>query len=279
VSTAQLRGLGYSKQAIHTRSTTGRLHREHRGVYAVGHRKLTMRGRWMAAVLACGEGAVLSHGSAAALHDLMPTPSGPIHVTAPTRHSIDGIRCHLARDGLDPRDVTAIGAIPVTSVSRTALDLAETRMRRQRLRSTLEQAQRVGSLDVTALRDLMRRSPGRRGLKRLAEAFRHLHDEAPWIQSPAERDLLELIREAGLPEPRTNVLVCGALVDAFWPEHRLVVEIDGWIFHRDRRAFETDRRRDAELVMHGHRVVRVTAKRISTDAPAVVRDLRRLLAG
>lgn len=278
VSTAQLRGLGYSPQAIKTRATTGRLHRIHRGVYAVGHPTLTLRGRWMAAVLTCGDGAVLSHRSAAALHDLIPVPSGPIDVTAPGRHQIDGIRCHLARGGLDPRDITTVDGIPVTTVSRALLDLAETRLRPQRLRSILEGAQRAGTLDVADLRDLLARSPGRRGRKPLADAVSALHDEAPWIQSPRERDLLELIRDAGLPEPRTNVLVGGELVDAFWPEHNLVVEVDSWTFHKDRRSFENDRRRDAKLALLGHRAIRLTPARIAGDAVAVTDDLRRLLA-
>src|ERR1700758_784652 len=117
VSRAQLLRRRYTRHAIETRLGTGRLHCIYRGVYAVGHTKLTVRARWMAAVLACGEAAALSHQDAAALHGLLKVDSGDIHVTAPTRHNIDGIHCHFARS-IHSRDVTKIHGIPVTTLER-----------------------------------------------------------------------------------------------------------------------------------------------------------------
>ena len=275
VATRQLKEWGFSMRSIRRRVDKARLHRLHRGVYAVGHIKISLKGRWMAAVLACGPEAVLSHHSAAALWELRNAPGGKIDVTAPGRRRIAGIRCHTART-LDPRDRTTIDGIPVTSCNRTLLDLAEL-LSPQRLRSTLEAVQRRDLLDVKALRALLARSPGRRGVTRLRAALAQLHDEAPFIQSELERRFLELIRAAGLPEPQCNVVVAGELVDFYWPAHRLVVEVDGYRFHKTRRSFEEDRRRDARLQIAEIRVVRVTHERITREADALLADLRRLL--
>ena len=276
VATAQLRAIGFTAQAIHRRIQAGRLHRLHRGVYAVGHARISLRGRWMAATLACGPGAVLSHRAAAALWGLCATFWGPIDVSAPTRHDIPGIRCHLVRR-LRPDDATTRDGIPVTAVNRTLLDLAEV-LRPQPLRTTLEAAQRLDLLDPKRLQEFCARSPGRHGLKPLRAALQDLHDEAPWTQSGLERRFLELVREAGLPEPQTNVFVAGEVVDCYWPQHRLVVEVDSFKFHKTRRSFEADRRKDAKLQMTGIRVARFTDERIDQHPRALVRDLDRLLA-
>jgi very-short-patch-repair endonuclease len=276
VSTEDLRELGYSKHTIHDRVTHGRLHRIHRGVYAVGHIRISLRGRWLAAVLACGTDAVLSHRDAATLHDLRPVSSGSIDVTATSRHTIDGICCHYARV-LHPEDRDIVDSIPVTSVSRTCLDVAET-LNGRRLRSALEQAQRQNKFDLRLIQAVIARSPGRRGLKPLAEALAQLIDEPPWTQSELENYLLELIRAAGLPLPRTNVFIDGELVDCAWTEHNLIVEVDGWTFHRTKRSFEDDRRRDAKLVLAGWRVVRFTYDQVRYEPQVVARTLTKLLS-
>ena len=171
VSTGHLRELGYSKHTIHDRVTHGRLHRIHRGVYAVGHPRISLRGRWLAAVLACGTDAVLSHRDAATLHDLRPVSSGSIHVTATSRHTIDEICCHYVK-ALHPDDCVIVDGVPVTSVSRAFLDLAEM-LNARRLRSTMEQAQRQNKFDLRLIQAVIARSPGRRGLKPLAAALVH----------------------------------------------------------------------------------------------------------
>lgn len=276
ISRAQLFDLRYTRHAIQTRLETGRLHRRYRGVYTVGHTRLSFRGEWMAAVLACGPGAVLSHAAAAALHDLRRVPGGPIDVTAPSRHRIPGIRCHFLRGGLPPGSATVVDRIPVTTIERTVLDQAAV-LPLQRLRSMLEQAERVRTLDGRRLETVIALSPRHCGIARLRAALAEMSDEPPWTQSGTEQMFLELIRSAGLPEPSTNVLIAGELVDAVWHEHRLIVEIDGWNVHRTRRSFEEDRRRDAKLVLGGWRIVRLTRRRLLGDADGVVALLWGLL--
>jgi very-short-patch-repair endonuclease len=279
VSVEQLLELGFSHRVIHARVSAGRLHRLHRAVYAVGHPKLTLRGRWMAAVLACGgvRGSVaLSHRDAATLHNLLTVGSGAINVTSTSRHNITGIRCHFARD-LDPRDVAAIDGIPVTTLERTLLDLAEAG-RPPQFAQALEQAQRDDKLDQRRLDALLHRNPGRRGIKPLREALAALTDEPGWMQSELERRFRSLTRTHGLPLPLTNQYVEGELVDAFWPPHGLVVEVDSWQYHKTRRAFEDDRARDAKLVAAHYRVIRVTYERLRDDEEGVAGELRRLLS-
>ncbi len=225
----------------------------------------------MAAVLACGPGAVLSHRAAAALWELTAAPGGPVDVTAPTRHGHRGIRCHRCRT-LEPEDATVVDHIPVTSVTRTIVDLAAI-LPLQRLRTVLEAAQRRELLDFRRLDGVH----GRRGARVLRQALAELHDEAPWTQSELERRLLELIRAASLPEPQCNVMVDGLLVDFYWPDHELIVEVDSYGFHRSRRSFEDDRRRDAIHTLAGRRTFRPTYERITREADAVIRDLSALL--
>ncbi len=277
VSVAQLLELGLSHKAVWDRAQAGHLHRLHRGVYAVGHRRLTHRGRWIAAVLACGPGAALSHGRALALWGLRERPSGgPIDVTvrARGRRAPAGIRVHCVRT-FDPADRTTIDAIPVTTVPRTLLDYAETASA-SNLRHALEAAERRELLDSRAIADVLVRAPGRRGAKALRLATEAHTGTAPWTRSRFERETLTLIRQAGLPEPRCNVLLHGELVDFYWPEFDLVVEADGWGFHRTRAQFENDRRRDALFLTHGIRVLRLTQRRIEDEPERVARELWEL---
>ena len=276
MSTWQLLALGFSMRAIQRLVQAGRLHRLYRGVYAVGHTRLSRRGRWMAAVLACGPGAVLSHRAAAALWELRAAPSGALDVTTGARRHHRGIRCHTVR-ALHRADWTTVDGIPVTTVSRTLLDLAE-HLSPQRLRTTMEAAQRLDLIDVKRIDATCARNPGRHGLKSLRAALGELRDHAPWTQSGLERRFLELIRGAGLPEPQTNVVVAGEVVDCYWPQHRLVVEVDSFKFHKTRCSFETDRRKDVKLQSAGLRVARITDDRINHQPRALLGDLDRLLA-
>ena len=271
VSTRQLRRLGYTERMVARLVAQGWLHRLHRGVYAVGHRRLSVKGRWMAAVLACGPDAVLSHRAAAALHELRTTP-GMIDVTVPKHRHVPGLRCHRSRC-LRPPDRTVIDGIPVTSLHRTLLDMASLE-RDQRLRSLLEAAQRRELLRPTQLDELIARSRGHRGAMPLKRALDELHGEAPWTQSALEQRFLELIREAGFPDPQTNVVVDGVVVDCFWPRHNLVVELDGYAFHRSRRSFEEDRRKDIRHALAGRRSMRITQAGLARG----VRDVGALLS-
>jgi very-short-patch-repair endonuclease len=275
VARAQLLALGFSSQAIKTLHARERLHRLHPSVYAVGHERLTAKGRWMAAVLACGPNAMLSHREAAALHDLRQIGSGPINVTSVRRHALAGVRSHRART-LDPADGTTVDAIPVTSLARTYLDLAEL-LSHTRLIDALEAGQRQDKLDIAAINATIDRNPGRHGIPALREAIAELADTPPLLQSDLERAFRALVRAHGLPMPQFNVYVEGELADVVFPDHRLVVEVDGWLYHRGRRAFNDDRRRDRKRVRAGWRVIRFSDDQVQYEPELVGAELSELL--
>jgi very-short-patch-repair endonuclease len=268
--------LGCSRSGIARRVERRRLLRIHRAVYAVGHKRLTAKGRWMAAVLACGPGAALSHLDAAALHDLRQIGGGPVNVTASRRHELAGIRCHWART-LDHRDTTTVDGIPVTTLARTYLDLAEV-LNERRLVEALEAGERQNKLDVRAIEGVIARNPGRHGVHPLRRALGQVTDEPPLIQSPVEQAFREIIRTYHLPQPQYNVYVEGELVDAVWREHRLVAEIDSWGFHRGKRSFENDRRRGNKLLRAHWRLARFTDAQVMSDVAGVGAELSDLLS-
>jgi very-short-patch-repair endonuclease len=227
----------------------------------------------MAAVLAYGPDAVLSHRSAAAHWDIGPG-FWKIEVTTPrSRRSRKGTRAHSSP--LHPEDITIREGIPVTSVARTILDLAATIRSKDRLTRLIEEADRKERFDLNALdRAIARRphAPGIRRLNAVLAAYRGYAD----TRSKLERDFRALIHEAGLPEPQYNVLVQGLTVDVYWPEWKLVVELDGEPYHRPPSAFETDRVRDATLQKIDIRVLRVTGKRMDSEPGAVLADILAL---
>jgi very-short-patch-repair endonuclease len=276
VSRAQVSELGASVAGIGSWVRRGRLHVVHRGVYAVGHARLGREGRWLAAVLACGPGAVLSHRSAAAHWGLLHTEQARIDVTAPrSRRGAPPLRLHWSRC-LDARDTTNHEGVPTTSVSRTLLDLAAT-TRPDRLERALAQAQRLQLYDHTAILDVIQRANGHRGTALLARATAH---EPKLTRSEAEARFLQLVRETRLSEPLTNFILAAPdhprlEVDFYWPTHHLIAEIDGWQTHRTRAAFRSDRRRDAALIAIGCRVLRFSYDDI-VDEPATTK--RRLEA-
>ena len=230
----------------------------------------------MAAALACGRRAVLSHRSAAALWDIAPSTSPSIDITVPRgRSGHQGIRLHQARRLPGPERVIH-DAIPVTTVARTLFDLAEV-VDTARLERAFEGAERRDLLDLVAIEAVCRRNPGRRALRPLAVLLPSL-TPAPFTRSDLEGDFLDFCVRAGLPRPEANVLVAGFEVDAVWRDRRLIVELDGFEFHRTRAAFERDRVRDAELQLAGYRVVRITARRLRGDAGAVAAFLHALLS-
>jgi very-short-patch-repair endonuclease len=269
VATYQLVALGLTYDEIRYRARTGRLHRIHRGVYAVGYRTLTPKGHRMAAVLAYGPDAVLSHRSAAA-HWGIGQPSWKIDVTTPRgRPSRAKIRAH--RGVLEPDDITIHDGIPVTSVARTILDLASV-LNQDRLTRLIEEADRKERFDLKALDRAMARrphAPGTRRLNAVLAAYRGTAD----TRSKLERDFRALILKAGLPEPQHNAVVAGLSVDVYWPEWKLVVELDGEPYHNNPHAFENDRIRDATLQKAGIRVLRVTGTRLEQDAAGVLADI------
>jgi very-short-patch-repair endonuclease len=275
VSIEQLRSLGFGRSGVTRRVQAGRLHRLYRGVYAVGHAHLGREGRRLAAVLACGQGAVLSHRSAASHWGLLDTSSGRIDVIARRgRGGAPGIRLHSSRSLL-ARDTTTHEGIPITAVARTLLDLAAT-VRADRLERALAQAEHLRLYDHRAIVDVTRRATGHRGRAILARATA---GEPKWTRSEMEARFLKLVRDAGLPEPKVNAFLAASdhprlEVDFHWPVHRLVVETDGWGTHRARSAFKRDRRKDAALTADGWRVVRFSYDDVAYDGATVVRRLR-----
>lgn len=254
VSRAQLRRAGLSTAAIDNRVKTGRLLALHRGVYAVGHRPATHHAKAMAAVLACGPNAVLSHRSAAALWEMGIRWRTPIEISAPTPHTIPGLLAHRCR----AVEATREFGIPVTTPVRTLLDLAGNVDDAMLIRAVNE-ARLAGRLPPHDFAVLVERMPKR--LQRL------LAPRGAPTRSIFEDEFLRFVRRYGLPIPEVNQRVAGHEVDMLWRRERLIVELDGRAFHDDERAFERDRERDADLQAAGHRVVRVTWPRL-TGAPA-----------
>ena len=245
VGRAQLLAAGVGPEAIKHRVRAGRLHPLYRGVYAVGHRVLAQRGRWMAAVLATG--GVLSHRSAAALWGIRPW-AGRIDVTTRwARRRQSGLLLHRAV--LPPDETTTHDGIPITTPARTLLDLAGVLPRHQ-LQQALNEAEIQRLPGPHALLD---RHPTKKGAGALRTAAPPSH-----TRSDLEARFIAFLTSRRFPTPQTNVLVEGVEVDAAWPDHRLIVELDGYSFHHTRAAFEADRRRDRKLAAAGWTVVRVT---------------------
>jgi very-short-patch-repair endonuclease len=275
LSRGQLRAGGVAPATVDYWVRAGRLHVVHRGVYAVGHRVLRVEGLRLAAVLACGPGAVLSHRSAAAHWGLLGTDQAQVDVTAPrSREGARGIGLHRARF-LDARDTTTRQGIPITTVARTLLDLAAT-VREDRLERAFAQALFLQLYDHRAIEALLARANGHRGTQALTKATAR---EPKHTRSDWEVRMLMLIREAGLPEPLVNHALIApehghCEVDFFWPAYNLIVETDSWSGHGHRAAYERDRARDAALQAIGIRVVRFTWR---TQDTTILRRLRALL--
>jgi very-short-patch-repair endonuclease len=265
VSLAQLRGAGLSDGAIKRRVGSGRLHRIHQGVYAVGHPHLTGEGHRWAAVLATG--GVLSHRTAAAMWDLAPWPGGPLEVTTLRRAgSVHGIRVHTGR--LEPHETTTRDGLPVTTPMRTLLDRA-TEATRFRLEREVHRAAELHLLDASY------DPAGRRGAARLRAAIATLESAAPRVtKSDMEERFLKLVHHHRLPPPLTNAIVNGHEVDAYWPHARLIVELDSHRHHDNPIAFEEDRAKDQDHVLAGDRVIRLTWTQLT---PQTAERLRKLL--
>ena len=267
VARRQLADLGFTRHAIDDRLAAGRLHVLHRGVYAVGHRRLSRRGHWMAAALAAGPGALLSHRSAAAPWGLIQPPSTLPHVlvfNGRRRHS--GLILHQSRS-LTDADRAVIDNIPVTSLARTLFDFAATEPQ-HRFDRAVEEAERRGVFDLRAVERLLARFPRAPGRKALFSSLATFQEPA-FTRSDTEREFLKLVRRAGLPAPAMNLSVAGHEVDAYWANERLIVELDAFGTHGTPQAFERDRLRDDDLALAGIEVRRITWRRVQ-DAPGEV---------
>jgi hypothetical protein len=269
----ELRAGGLSDGAIARRLRAGTLHRMYRNVYAVAAPELLRaEARWLGAVLACGDGAVLSHRSAAVLWGLLEDRWPFVDVTSPRRgrKGTEGIRLHRTRR-LEPADVVVVRSVPVTSVERTLLDLADVVALRV-LRRAARQAE-VLHLPVGSPREM---AHGRRGAPSLGALSFH-RAEISMTRSELESRFLRLCRRFNVPLPEVGPDIEGKERDFVWRDGRLVVEVDGHATHGTRFAFEDDRQRDLALVRAGWRVVRFTYAQISLDAGEVAAALRDLL--
>lgn len=270
VARRQLVALGLGKGLIQERRRTRLLIPVHRGVYAVGHERGDLRHRWMAAVLACGDGAALSHRSAAHLWDMRGS-RGRIEVVRLSggghRHGI------LIRqtDRLPPAEVTVKEGIRVTTVERTLLDHAVF-LDDLRLGRMLVAAERSGCLRWRELHRLLDAYVGRAGTVRLGRVAAQADPRAIDARSGNEVDFLAVCRDVDVPAPQVNVLVEGLLVDFLWPREQLIVELDSYRYHGDPLAFERDRQATVSLEAAGYRVLRVT-ERMLADNPRLLANL------
>lgn|SRR6478609_94044 len=254
VSVGQLRLAGLDKHSVMRRVRAGRLHSIHRGVYAVGHRSISQEGKWMAAALACGDGAVLSHRSAASLWGLLPARTAlNVDISVPGtggKRKRSGIRLHRCAS-LSPAHVTKHRAIPATTPARTVSDLHNA-IAPPELRRARRQAAILGlPLEPDGVDDKTR--------------------------SELEFLFLDLCRRHRLPAPEVNIRIGSLLVDFVWRSQRLIVETDGYRYHRGRVAFEDDRARDLKLRALGYDVIRLTHRQVMSSSEEVLAILKKAL--
>jgi predicted transcriptional regulator of viral defense system len=285
VSRPQLERLGFEETAISRRIRSGRLHQVHAGVFAVGHRLISREGWWMAAVLAMGEGAVLSHQSAAALWGLRGYRLRPVHVTlaSKSRH-VPGIRRHSSRilSGDEVTIAEAVPGIPVTSVPRTIFDMARGGDV-DLVENLIREAERRELYDTLSLPHLLARYPRRRGCRTVKAALRRVEESpAGYTASRLEEKFLRFLWAYGLPIPHFNEWVDLGdrryRVDCRWPGTKEVVELDSWEAHGTRRAFHDDRERDRRLRVAGYGLTHITWAQLDAEPAAIAADLRALFA-
>jgi very-short-patch-repair endonuclease len=281
VSLPQLNEFGLLPGAVRERVRSARLHRIHRGVYAVGHASLSGRGHWMAAVLACGEGSVLSHRTAAVLWGLRDGGGSRVDVTATHRtgRTRAGIQVHW-RPSLARADTTSCDSIPCTSVALTLLDLASV-LRAGALEKACDRAEQMRLFDARAIEELLARMTGRRGTQRLRATLSELDPLSPATRTEIERLMLALCRTHTLPQPVVNGWIqlqgIGFSPDFLWPGAKLIVETDSHETHRTRKAFEADRRRDQLLAEAGYITLRFTWRQLTTEPERVARTIKTVL--
>jgi predicted transcriptional regulator of viral defense system len=280
---AQLRALGLGDSGVRQRVAAGKLRRLHQGVYAIGLSPPSVEARFMAAVLACGPGAALSHRSAAAHLGLRPCNRSAVDVIAPRRtgKARAGIDVHRAA-GLRACDVILLDGVPCTSVARTLLDLAGI-LDREGLERAVERAEILRIFDLHAVEDVLERAGRRREAAALRAVIAAYAPDPAFTRSELERRFLALCRKAGVPRPQVNTFRAlpgdGFELDFTWPDRRLIAETDSHRYHSTRRAFENDRRRDQRLTVAGWRVVRFTWRQVFGEPAEVGATLRALLSG
>jgi very-short-patch-repair endonuclease len=273
ITLAQLLEAGLGHDAVAHRVRAGTMQRLHRGVFLLGAAPPTRMARARAAVMACGDGAVVSHRSAAEMFGLLPETDRGVDVTVVGRNpgSHAGMRLHRPR-ALAGHDVTKMRGIPLTTVARTICDMAATEPANE-VEHAFQEALYREIVTDRQLAAVLTREPHRRG----APVIRALIENPSMTRSERERRLLKLIAQAQLPKPLTNVRLHGYLVDVYWPEHGLVLEFDGWRAHGHRGAFDGDRKRDQVMLANGQRAMRVTDRHLTREPVALVARIAQAL--
>lgn len=275
VATGQLDALGYGRNSVAKAAKAGRLHRIHRGVYVVGHRRLSWKGRCIASVLASSP-SLASHWSAAWLWGLLQSRPGTLHVTCRSgRRAERSFVVHVAH--LASADRAMRDGIPVTSLSRTILDIA-VGSEPKTIGRYIEGADEAKVFDLREMRELLDRTTGHQGAGKVRTALDAYRPQRKFTRSGLERRFLELVREAGLPEPAMNAFVAGHELDAYWEDARFGVELDVYETHGSRLSFEDDRVRDDDFLHAELITTRVTGVRLDCEPDAVIDSVRRHLA-
>jgi hypothetical protein len=276
VSIRQLEHLGFGRSTVTDEVASGRLHRVHRGVYAVGHQRLSWHGHCLAAVLANAPAAVVSHFSAGWLWGLLLNrPSGEFHITAPTRrHPKPQFVVHRAL--LADQDRAIVEGIPLTSLARTHLDLAAevSADRIVRFLARSEAEERLGLRELESVLERCGNHPGRGTLRTALNVYK---PDLATTRSGLEREFRALTRKAGLPPPSMNFVVAGYELDAYWPDERFAVELEVYETHGGRASFEADPVRQEELLLIGIEMIRVTGPRLKREPETVTRRVRTFL--
>jgi hypothetical protein len=274
VTRAQLLSAGLASSSIAWRVKKGWLYPAFSGVYTVGAPPINPLEFAMAAVLACGPRAALSHGSALTLWGIWKRWDQPLEVTIAADRRPKGVRVHRVRT-LDRREVTRHNGVPVTTLARTLLDMAK-RMPPKSLTRAINDGRLNGHLHPAALLDVIERHPGHRGRGALEAVIGRL-TERP-TRSSFEDTFPAFCERYGLPAPQMNAIVCGYEVDALFEQERVIVELDGWAFHSSRASFEDDRKRDGVTLAAGFVTVRITRARYERDPGAEAAQLHEILA-
>jgi very-short-patch-repair endonuclease len=272
VTRPQLIAAGVSRHEIAERLRTGALLQEHRGVYRVGHRAPSIDARYLAAVLACGDGALLSGPAAAHIWGLIKGAAPPPHVLTPTERRIAGINTRRSRT-VDPTDATTCRGIPITTVPFTLIALAAQLNADELARACHEAGVRYGTTPRQVEEVLLRRpnAPGTGQLRAV------LHGDARVTLSKLEQRFLQLLEHEGLELPQTNRKAGARRVDCRWPVHRLTIELDGYRYHRSRHAWERDRRREREARARGDDFRRYTYGDVLEQPALMLSELRALI--
>lgn len=283
----QLVELGLSASAARKRAQRGRLHRVYLGVYSlVPPHRLTREGRWMAAVLACGPGAVVSHRTAAKLHGLLDYQGAKLDVTVPGRRVRKPGRPVVVHRSatLVPRDVTVVNNIPCTTVARTLLDLADVVDRRRHERA-FDQAEVQEVLDMAAIADQLERNASRPAAHKTKGLLAEHYLGSTPTESQLEEAFLALCRRVGLPQPQVQQWISlpdggdPIRADFLWPRERIIVETDGEQFHNTAQRRRGDRRKDQRLIVHGFRPVRTDGRQVFGRPAELEARLKALIRG